>query len=80
MMVVVAVMIVTAVMVVVATIAAVSVTVLVVVHVDPGRVAVGGVPVPSLIARAVRTGRLCRDGQQANDSGTNREEDGDRPT
>jgi len=66
--------------VVVETVAAVSVAVLVVVHVDPRRVAVGGVRVPAPIARAMRTGRLRRRTQQEQCSGTNREEDGDRPT
>lgn len=73
-------MVVVAVMIVIATVAAVSVAVLVVVHVDPGRVPVGGVPMPSPIARAVRSGRLCRHAQQANDGGTNRKEDGNRST
>ncbi len=73
-------MVVVAVMVVVATVAAVSVAVLVVVHVDPRRVAVGRVRVPARIARAMRTGRLRRRTQQQENSGTNREEDGDRPT
>ncbi len=69
-----------AVRIVVATVAIVSVAVLVVVHVDTRRVAVGRVRVPALIARAVRTGRLRRRTQQEESSGTNREEDGDRPT
>jgi hypothetical protein len=80
MMVVVTVMIVTAVMIVVAPVAAVPVTVLVVVHVDTGRVAVGGVRVPSLIARAMRTGRLRQRTQQEESSGTNHEKDRNRPT
>jgi hypothetical protein len=66
-------------MVIVATIAAVSVAV-VVMHIDPGCVPVGIVRVPSLIARVMRTGRLRRRAQQAENSGTNREEDGNRPT
>lgn len=73
-------MMVIAVMIVIATIAAVSVAVLVVVHVDPGSVPVGRVRVPAVIARAMCTGRLRRRAQQAESSGTNREEGGDRPT
>lgn len=49
-MVVVTVMIVTAVMIIVATVAAASIAVLIVMHVDPGCVAVGGVRGPSVIA------------------------------
>jgi len=79
-MVVLAVMIVTPVVVVVATAAAVSAAVLVVVHVDPWRVAVRRVRAVSLIARAMRACRLGRRTQQEDDSGTNREKDGDRPT
>ena len=73
-------MMVVVVMIVVATAAAVSIAVLVVVHVEPGGVAVGRVRVAARIARSVRTGRLRRRTQQQERSGTNREEDGDRPT
>ena len=73
-------MVVVAVMIVVATVTVATVAVLVVVHEDAGSVPAVRVRVPSIGARAVRSGRLRRRAQQEEGSGTNREEDGDRPT
>lgn len=73
-------MMVVAVMVIVATVAAVSIAVLVVVHVDTGLVPMGRARVSSMITRAVRAGRLRQHAQQAKGSGTNRKEDGGRPS